>query len=139
MQQARRFLVMSAALAATAFACSNPTAPGFSAKFGAPSWNSQTETAAVNVSGSQIVVTGVLVVPDPCYSGAARLEESGSTLTLHLTAGKHTSGSCAAVLAYLPYTVTVSASGTHDVVVLHETIGPTPPPREVARARVTVP
>jgi hypothetical protein len=133
------FASLSSVLLSTIFACSSPTAPGFSAKFGAPELNSQSERADVTAGNGQIVVTGKLTVPDPCYSGAARLEESGMTMTIHLTAGSHSQGACVAAIAYLAYTVTISATGLHEVVVVHETVGLTPPPREMARVQLTVP
>lgn len=131
-------VALSGAMLSAILACSNPTAPDFSIKFGPPELNSQSEMADITTRTGEIVITGKVTVPDPCYSGAARLEESGTTLTLHVTAGTHASGGCVTAIAYLPYTATIPATGTHEVVVIHETVGLSSPPREIARVRVTV-
>ncbi len=130
---------LSASSLGFVLACSNPTAPAFSIKFGTADLTSQSETASVSADVGEIVVTGKITIPDPCYSGAGSFDESGTTLTLHVTPGAHAGGGCATVIAYLAYTARIPATGTHEVVVIHESVGFGPSPREIARVQVTVP
>lgn len=66
-----------------------------------------TGTATVTIDGTTVVVTGTIILPNPCHDVHLDAQTTQETLTVNLVSTPPTTGGCVAVLSAVDYRATI--------------------------------
>ncbi|HEU0301924.1 MAG TPA: hypothetical protein VFR37_20890 [Longimicrobium sp.] len=97
-------------------------------------------SAAAEAGGRTVVVRGTASTPTPCHRLSARVEASGSQVTLRVSAAADPDAMCIQSIGAIPYTATIRGlpAGTYDLRVEHAYPGTGWSTAPALQTRVTV-